>query len=433
MSKLSLLTLVITGILCQSCSAETTGSVSQKIADLGDTITYTATTYKDDVVSYVARQSSDEFEYRPNHDHQIIVSDEVVISDDDLLSSADTDTDDALNTDDDFINIVAVGDIMIGSSFPNVNFLPPKDGKDSFKQVKPYLKGDVVFGNLEGVLLDGGHSTKCPNTPAIDPETGQPKPITCYAFRMPTRYAQIIKDAGFHVLSLANNHTGDFGDAGRRSTKQTLSDVGIYYAGLTSKPTTTFSKNGVTYGMVAFAPNIGTLSIHDLELAKKYVRELDKKVDIVIVSFHGGAEGANHVRVPKTTEIYLSENRGNVHEFSHSLIDVGADIVIGHGPHVTRAVEVYKDRFIAYSLGNFNTYGAFNVRGLNGIAPIVNVTLKKNGEFVFADVVSTYQTKEHGLMIDKQHRAFAELKRLTQLDFPSSRLIFNNNKITRQK
>lgn len=431
MSKSSLFAFIITAIFCQSCSAESSGHLPQKIADLNDAITYTATTYKNDVVSYVASRTSDEFEYRPDG-KQTIVSDEVVIGDEDLLFGQNT-SDDGLDTDDEFVNIVAVGDIMIGSSFPNVNFLPPNDGRDSFKQVKPYLKGDVVFGNLEGVLLDGGSSTKCSNTPVMDPETGQPKPITCYAFRMPTRYAKIIKDAGFHVLSLANNHTGDFGDAGRISTKQTLSDVGIYYAGLTTKPTTTFSKNGVKYGMVAFAPNIGTLSIHDLDLAKKYVKELDKKVDIVIVSFHGGAEGANHVHVPKTTEMYLGENRGDVYKFSHSLVDVGADIVIGHGPHVTRAVEVYKDRFIAYSLGNFNTYGAFNLRGPNGISPIVNVTLKKNGEFISADVTSTYQTKENGLMIDEKNRAFGELKRLTQLDFPYGGLVFHNNKITRQK
>lgn len=432
MSYSSLFIFIMTAVLCQSCSAETSADLSQKVADLGDAITYTATTYKDGVVSYVASKASDDFEYRPDGGNQTIVSDEVVISDDDLSFGSDSHSDDALNIQDDFINIVAVGDIMIGSSFPNANFLPPNDGRDSFRQVKPYLKGDVVFGNLEGVLLDGGHSTKCPNTPSIDPETRQPT-ITCYAFRMPTRYAKIIKDAGFHVLSLANNHTGDFGDAGRVSTKQALSDAGIYYAGLTSKPTTTFSKNGVKYGMVAFAPNIGTVSIHDLELAKKYVKELDKKVDIVIVSFHGGAEGVNHVRVPKTTEMYLNENRGDVYKFSHALIDVGADIVIGHGPHVTRAVEVYNGRFIAYSLGNFNTYGAFNLRGLNGIAPIVNVTLKKNGEFVSADVTSVHQTKEGGLMIDKQNRAFGELKRLTQLDFPSSGLVFRDNKITHQK
>lgn len=424
MTKSSLLCFITLSILCQSCNNTTQTHLLQKIDDFGDALTHAIINYKNDVVRHISHKFND-FEYDPNQDTTIIVSDDAVIENDDLsFNNTATVHNNRL------INIVAVGDIMMGSFFPNTNFLPPNDGRDSFKYVKPHLKGDVVFGNLEGALLDNGNSTKCLGTPAIDPKTDQPKPIKCHAFGMPTRYGKIIKDAGFNLLSLANNHIGDFGDVGRISTKNTLADVGIYYAGLTSKPTTTFVKNGVKYGMVAFSPNIGTLSINDLETAKHYVKELDKKVDIVIVSFHGGAEGANHVRVPKTTEMYLDENRGNVYEFSHSLIDVGADIVIGHGPHVTRAVEVYKDRFIAYSLGNFNTYGAFNIRGLSGIAPIINVSMQTDGKFVLADVVSVYQTKEQGVMVDKDNRAFGELKRLTQLDFPDSGLIFYNNKIT---
>lgn len=327
------------------------------------------------------------------------------------------------------VTIVAAGDIMIGSSFPSIGFLPDDDAKGSFDTTKPYLKGDVVFGNLEGVLLDEGDSTKCPNI-SPDPVTGYSS-LRCFAFKMPTRYGQLIKEAGFDVLSLANNHTGDFGDTGRASTMQVLDKLGIYHAGLLERPTVMFEKNGVKYGMVAFAPNIGTVSIHDIEQAKQYVQTLDKQVDIVMVSFHGGAEGANHTRVPKTTEIFLNENRGDVYKFSRSLIDVGADIVIGHGPHVTRAVDLYKDRFIAYSLGNFNTYGAFNIRGVNGIAPIIQVKLKNTGEFISADVVSIYQTKDKGVLIDKQNQAFDELKRLTNLDFAESGLKFDNNQIWR--
>lgn len=334
-----------------------------------------------------------------------------------------------------FVNLVAVGDVMIGSNFPNDGFLPANDGKDSFSAVLPYLKADVVFGNLEGTILDSGVSTKCPPmpvTPADSNSETESKPRTCYAFRMPERYAQIIKDAGFNLMSLANNHVGDFGDVGRQKTQETLKKVGIHYAGLLTKPTTTFTQNGVKYGFVAFAPNIGTVSINDLANAKKLVKQLDKQVDIVIVSFHGGAEGSDHVRVPKTTEMYLNENRGNVYEFSHSLIDVGADVVIGHGPHVTRAVELYKNKLIAYSLGNFNTYGAFNVRGLNGIAPLLNITMTANGDFVMADVVSIEQSKDKGLQLDPKHQAFNELKRLTQLDFADTPLEFKDNKIMKK-
>lgn len=353
----------------------------------------------------------------------------------DVIPNVSTPTPANSQTTSDLINIVAVGDVMIGSNFPNDGFLPANDGTDSFSAVLPYLSGDVVFGNLEGAILDNGVSSKCPPMPVevSEDEENKPKPRTCYAFRMPERYAQIIKNAGFNVMSLANNHVGDFGDVGRQKTQEILQKFGIHYAGLLTKPTATFSQNGTKYGFVAFAPNIGTVSINDLANAKKLVKQLDKQADIVIVSFHGGAEGSEHVRVPKNTEMYLGENRGNVYEFAHGVIDAGADIVLGHGPHVTRAVELYKDRLIAYSLGNFNTYGAFSVRGLNGIAPLLNVTMTKTGEFVSADVLSIQQDKEKGLQIDPQNQAFNELKRLTKLDFADTPLTFYDNKILKQR
>ncbi len=330
------------------------------------------------------------------------------------------------NPDSNVITVVAVGDIMIGSNFPNVGFLPDDDGKTSFDAVKPFLQGDVVFGNLEGVLLDKGASPKCPNDETTEIVT--PTKM-CYAFRMPVRYGQFIKDAGFNVLSIANNHIGDFGDAGRASTMQTLDKLGIHYAGLQSKPVALFEQNGVTYGFAAFAPNLATVSLHDITGAKNIVKQLDSKADIVIVSFHGGAEGAEHTRVPKTTEMFMNENRGDVHAFAHAVIDAGADVVLGHGPHVTRAVELYNNRLIAYSLGNFNTYGAFNVKGVNGIAPILSITLQPDGSFVSADVISTKQTKTNRLQLDNTNAAFNELKKLSELDFPTQNLVFKDNRI----
>lgn len=357
------------------------------------------------------------------------------------------------------VTMVAVGDIMIGSAFPNKGFLPKDDAKYSFDAVLPFLKGDVVFGNLEGSLVDNAVSTKCPpisdtnadksmpnavttvstqaktspNTNSISsPATTQSvKPArTCYAFGMPTRYAEVIKNAGFNLLSIANNHVGDFGDAGRASTLTTLQKVNIHHAGLLSKPTGIFEKNGIKYGFVAFAPNVGTVSINDIPNAKKLVKDLDKKADIVIVSMHGGAEGADNTHVPKADEIYLNEKRGDVHAFAHAVIDSGADVVIGHGPHVTRALEVYKNKLIAYSLGNFNTYGAFNLKGVAGISPILNLSLAKNGDFVFADVTSTKQSKDKGLQLDTTHQAFNELKRLTESDFPNTPLEFKDSMVT---
>lgn len=316
--------------------------------------------------------------------------------------------------------IVAVGDIMIGSSYPSPHLLPPHDGKHSFDAVKSHLVGDVVFGNLEGVLLDDNTASKCSS--AVTPSR-------CYAFKMPTRYGKLLQQAGFNALSIANNHVGDFGDVGRQSTLNTLAQLGIHHAGLSKKPTAIFSQNGLTYGMVAFSPNTGTLSIHDIQTAKQLVQALDKQSDIVIVSFHGGAEGTQHTRLPKTVEHFFGENRGDVYAFAHAVIDAGADIVIGHGPHVTRAVEVYKKRFIAYSLGNFNTYGTFSLEGASGIAPLLRIQLTNSGEFVMAQVISIAQTKTQGMYLDKNHKAFDELKRLSDLDFVNHSLVFDNNHI----
>lgn len=323
----------------------------------------------------------------------------------------------------DTISIVAVGDIMIGSAYPSKENLPKDDAINSFAKVKDFLKGDIVFGNLEGVLLDSGDSEKCKGK----------APNRCYAFRMPERYAEIIKDAGFNVLSIANNHTGDFGLTGRRSTQKILQNLNFHFAGDIEKTFEVFEKDGIKYGFCAFAPNRNMVSLNDIKQAESIVKELRKLSDIVIVSFHGGGEGAQYTRVPKKSEIFFGENRGNVYDFSHKMIDAGADIVLGHGPHVTRAVEVYKGKFIAYSLGNFNTYGMFNLDGVNGIAPILDIKIDKNGNFIYANVISVKQTKEEGLFVDNDGGAFYELEKLTNLDFPNHSLNFKNATITKQE
>jgi hypothetical protein len=322
----------------------------------------------------------------------------------------------------DTISIVAVGDIMLGSAYRSKSDLPP-DAAGSFKHVKSFLKGNVVFGNLEGCFLDSGKSTKCKDT------IGN----SCFAFRMPEHYAGIYKDAGFSLLSVANNHVGDFGLAGRKRSSEILDSLKINYAGLTSHPYTIFEKDSVKYGFCAFSPNDFTLQITDIDSAKRLVSFLKQQVDIVIVSFHGGGEGAKFEHVPRMNEIFYRENRGDVYAFSHAVIDAGADLVLGHGPHVTRAVEVYKKKFIAYSLGNFCTYGQFNLNGPNGFAPLLNIKLNNRGDFLYADVVSTKQTKISHLRIDDNHTAFKKIVSLTDSDFSGHRLSFANRQIQMKK
>lgn len=315
------------------------------------------------------------------------------------------------------VRFMAVGDMMIGTNFPDESYLPADSGKHILSFVSETLnQADITFGNLEGVLLDtGGFPKKCKD------------PKKCYIFRMPEYMAGNLKNAGFDLLSVANNHSGDFGEEGRVSTAATLDSHGINFAGFDTKPFTIFRKGALTYGFVAFSPNKGTASINDLPTAKSIVYHLDSLVDIIIVSFHGGAEGKDYEHVTREIEFFYGENRGNVYEFSHGLIDAGADIIFGHGPHVARAIEVYKHRFIAYSLGNFATYARFNLRGSSAFAPIVDIETTSSGEFLSGRIISAIQTGLGIPKIDEHNRAANRIRELSEIDFPEAEIIVEDS------
>jgi len=318
----------------------------------------------------------------------------------------------------DSLAIIGVGDVMLGTAYPLPKYLPPnKDCSPLLSQVSPILQGaDVTFGNLEGCFLNQGPTTKnCQDT------------LKCYAFRMPDTYVNCLVDAGFTVMSLANNHSGDFGIEGRENTMRLLDSVGIEYGGLEVKPTAEFTVKGVKYGFVAFAPIRATLDMLNIEDATHRVRELKSRNDVVIVSFHGGAEGKEYEHVTRESEEFYGEDRGNVYEFAHRMIDAGADIIFGQGPHVTRAMEVYKGRLIAYSLGNFCTYARFNLSGPNGMAPIVKVYVDKSGHFLSGQIYSIRQLGEGGPTLDPKNSVVKRLQQLMKQDFPESRLQILDN------
>jgi poly-gamma-glutamate capsule biosynthesis protein CapA/YwtB (metallophosphatase superfamily) len=316
----------------------------------------------------------------------------------------------------DTLVIIGVGDIMMGTNFPESK-LPPDDGRFLLRSVTSILSdADLTFGNLEGVLLDsGGTPKKCRD------------PKVCYVFRSPVRYVNNLVDAGFDVLSLANNHAGDFGDEGRKSSMRTLEAAGIEHAGLLTKPYTIFIREGIRYGFTAFSPNSGCNPLNDLANARSIVRHLDSLSDVVIVSFHGGAEGAQHQHVPRSHEIFHGEDRGDVYAFAHALIDEGADIIFGHGPHVTRAVEVYKNRFIAYSMGNFCTYRGINIAGVNGLAPIVKLNISREGQFISGEITPTLQSYASGVQVDPGKQIISIIDALTKKDFPESMIRIDEN------
>jgi poly-gamma-glutamate capsule biosynthesis protein CapA/YwtB (metallophosphatase superfamily) len=307
------------------------------------------------------------------------------------------------------INIAAVGDIMLGSTSINDTFLPPNDGADILKEVTPILtKADITFGNLEGPMLEGGVTTKCP-----------PSSRNCFAFRVPTRYGKYLKDAGFDVMSLANNHAGDFGDYGRASTRKTLDALGIKYAGSDKEQysTTYLDVKGKKVAFVGFAHNDIVPNVNDLENARRLVTEAKKHADIVIVSFHGGAEGTDHQHVPNQTEIFAGEARGNLPAFAHTVIDAGASLVLGHGPHVMRGLEMYKGHLICYSLGNFATYGMFSLKAETALTEILQVTIDADGKFVEGKIVAGKQEGKGGPKLDSSNAAIRVVRNLSTADF----------------
>ena len=333
-------------------------------------------------------------------------------------------TSDSLNESnlDDTLKIIGVGDMMLGTNYPSKSYLPP-EGTDLLKDVRSYLlNADITFGNLEGTVLNsGGNVKKCSD------------PSLCYAFRQPEYLITQLKNAGFDLLSIANNHVGDFGTPGRVNTTKVLSKMGFAFSGLESRPWDTVTINKIKIGFCSFSPNRGTVKITDIENAKNIVKKLSTFTDIIVVSFHGGAEGSSKTHVTKQTEYFYGENRGNVHKFSHAVVDAGADIVFGHGPHVTRTIELYKNRLICYSLGNFCTYGRFSLKGLKGIGPMVEVKIKNDGSFIEGNIISTKQIGEGIPMIDKSEKALQEIKRLLASDFPNNNIVFEGSKFKAKK
>jgi hypothetical protein len=335
--------------------------------------------------------------------------------------------------DENIISIAAVGDIMLASPYPDDTRMPPNDGKGMLDGVTPILSAaDIAFGNMEGPIIDTGTSAKCkpkesksdglgPSPTPTPSPSATPKPIICYAFRMPTRYTKYLREAGFDVMSVANNHALDFGSAGQISTRKSLEANGIKHAGgdRARFSTAYLEVKGKKVAFIGFAHNTVSPNVNDLVTAKRLVQEADKLADIVVVSFHGGAEGAAYQNVPKQTEVFFGEKRGNLPLFARTVIDAGADLVLGHGPHVLRGMEIYKDRLIAYSLGNFATYGWFSLRGDTALSMILEAHLAPDGKFIGGKIHAGKQEGRGIPTLDPSGDSIKKVRSLSRSDFGS--------------
>lgn len=259
----------------------------------------------------------------------------------------------------DFLNVSWVGD-MVPSDF-NYN-------QNVFDNVKSELqKSDLLIGNLEGTFAEEWRLSKCEYAFLNN----------CHAFRGDKNFADALLDAGFKVVSLKNNHSLDYGEAGLEDTIRELDRVGIKYVSI-KNPTTSIKIKDKNIGILGLSSTKPWETISDYNFIKKNIEKLKTENDFVIVLFHGGNEGSDKTSVPYEIEYTGTENRGDVAKVAYTAIDSGADLVLGAGPHVLRKVEVYKNKTIAYSLGNFvGGNGRLITSGMLGISGIFNTTLSE--------------------------------------------------------
>ena len=300
------------------------------------------------------------------------------------------------------ITINWVGDTVLGSSYG----LPPDNAAGMFRGVGTVLaRADLTIGNLEGTFGTTG-SSKCGDAPSP----------SCFAFQAPPQNAAALEQAGFDVMNLANNHGFDFGEGGQRQTIAALDRVHVRHAGRPGA-VTLLSVRGVRVAVIGFAPYPWATSLTDIPAARALVNRAAEIADLVIVLMHAGAEGAGMVHTPDAVEMQFGENRGYARGFAHAVIDGGADLVLGSGPHVVRGMEFHGRRLIAYSLGNFAGYDNFTVGGTLSLSGILNVKLDPTGKLASGRWNSVVLDDPGIPRLDPYHAAARLVGRLSTEDF----------------
>lgn len=308
------------------------------------------------------------------------------------------------------ISLSATGDIIMGNA---PNRLPPNGGKGFFDGVRSALEADLVMGNLEEPLTVDTGAGKC-----------GANSTRCFQFRAPPEYAAHLKDAGFHLLNQANNHGYDYGPAGYENTQKALEKYGLEHTGAPDQ-ITVVDVQGVKVAVAGFSSYVWSNSLVDIDEATAVVEKAATMADLVVVQVHMGAEGSEKTRVKPGTEMFLGENRGDPVKFSRAMIDAGADLIVGHGPHVLRAMEFYQGRLIAYSLGNFAGGGkSLSNNGRLGWGGVLKVSLRADGSFVEGSFASTYMNGLGKPVPDPDERGLGLLKQLGRQDFPKTGAVF---------
>jgi len=315
------------------------------------------------------------------------------------------------------ITLSATGDIIMGDA---PGRLPPRGGRGFFSSVRDALAADLVMGNLEEPLTAETGYRKCRPPPTSPGPSAKPARSGCHQFRAPPEYAAHLRDAGFELLNQANNHGNDFGPAGYRNTQKALERYGLRHTGAPGQ-ITVVEVEGVRVAVVGFSSYPWSNSLTDIPGARKVIRAAAARADVVVVQVHMGAEGSERTRVRPGTELFLGENRGDPVRFSHAVIEAGADLVIGHGPHVLRAMEFHRGRLIAYSLGNFaGGEGTLSNDGRLGWGGVLTVTLRPDGSYAGGRFTATYLNSAGRPTVDGRGRGLDLVRELSGRDFPDT-------------
>ena len=318
------------------------------------------------------------------------------------------------------VRVCAGGDVTLGTNLDTlwarraskrlrmpVGLYPSPDSL--LRPITPLLEGaDLVLLNVEGAIGIGKTKSKC-----------GPRSTMCFAFRMPPATAPALRRVAPWAEvagNVANNHAGDAGVLGALKTRELLKRADVHVVGADSLPTLIGTPRGDTVAVLGFGTS-GFPDARDLDAVHRYVSAAAERYRRVVVTMHLGTEGPGAQRTSDTTEYLLDADRGNPIQFGRTAVAAGASLVIGHGPHVIRAMEWQGDAFVAYSLGNLLTYGPFSLRDPNNRGGILCASLDSLGRVSNVVLKPTVQRAPGLVRSDPTRRAITLADSLSVSDF----------------
>lgn len=326
----------------------------------------------------------------------------------------------------DVVRVCAGGDVTLGTNLNagwaqsasrkyGMRVDPFPDPDSLLAPLRPLVAGaDVVLLNVEGAIGEGPPARqKC-----------APGSTACFAFRQPVGTAAALRrvvdpDSAAVVGNVANNHAGDAGRSGWRETMRHLEDAGVHVTGADSVPTVVVTSRGDSVAFLGFSVWIGP-DARDLAAVRRIVGRAAERYPRVVVTMHMGAEGRAAQRTPDARETFYNENRGNMVAFARAAATAGADLVVGHGPHVMRAAEWHGETLILYSLGNLLTYGPFSLAEPLNRGAVACAAMDSAGRVVEASLRATRQVPPGRVRADLTGRGAALADSLSRLDFPET-------------